>query len=381
MKKILFITHTISSGGGSEKMLQTLIGELAKDYAIDVLEWIENDASSFKPTSGNIRLIGSVAYSNKMAKSFGRSIFINKIIHNFWAIFNTIFPNLMYRHFVKDKYDIEISFNYLYSSALVGYSKNSRSKKIMWIHGALKDLNRSYPLTDIKHRLYKWLQHRAFKRADMVVGISTQTYDSIVEFEPLIKNIVKKIYNGYDFLYITKRAEEETIFKSDKFRLVSVGRMTHAKNVLLQVEAVKLLKNEGIDVELYLVGNGELEERIKEEAKHNNNIKLIGFKENPYPYIKGSDALIITSLGEGFPTVAVEAMALGKPVISTPVAGTDELITSETGLLTDWDVRDVADKIKQLMSITWNEELIKQHVSGYTKEEWAKKIKQQLENL
>ena len=41
MKKILFITHTISSGGGAEKVLNTLIDELSSDYQIDVLEWLE----------------------------------------------------------------------------------------------------------------------------------------------------------------------------------------------------------------------------------------------------------------------------------------------------------------------------------------------------
>ena len=107
----------------------------------------------------------------------------------------------------------------------------------------------------------------------------------------------------------------------------------------------------------------------------------MGFISNPYPYIAASDALIITSLSEGFPTIAVEAMALGKPVISTPVAGTEELITEYTGLIVDWDSESVANGIEQLINTKYDADKIKNHVSPYTKEKWATNVKHLLKDL
>ena len=59
MKKILFVTHTISNGGGAEKVLNTLIDELKEEYLIDVLEWLEDTACPFWERDKNVRHIGS----------------------------------------------------------------------------------------------------------------------------------------------------------------------------------------------------------------------------------------------------------------------------------------------------------------------------------
>lgn len=248
-------------------------------------------------------------------------------------------------------------------------------KKIMWIHGAIDDLNSTCNLFDIKYRLYKWLQHNSFLKGNAVIAISKKTHESIVMFEPKIENRIVDIYNGYNFNEIIQKSQTEYINKGKKFRLISLGRLSSVKNVRLQLEAMKLLKVNNIEVELFVLGEGEQEQEIKKYADCNPNVKLIGFKNNPYPYLASSDALIITSFSEGFPTIAVEAMALGMPVISTPVAGTEELITDDTGYIVEWDAESVAEGIKKVMITSYDSNVIKQHVSRYTKEKWAENIK------
>ena len=63
------------------------------------------------------------------------------------------------------------------------------------------------------------------------------------------------------------------------------------------------------------------------------------------------------------------------PVISTPVAGTEELITDDTGYIVEWDAESVAEGIKKVMITSYDSNVIKQHVSRYTKEKWAENIK------
>ena len=52
---------------------------------------------------------------------------------------------------------------------------------------------------------------------------------------------------------------------------------------------------------------------------------MVGYVDNPYPYIKNADLFCMTSESEGFPTVLIESMIIGCPFVSTNVAGADEL--------------------------------------------------------
>lgn len=381
MKKILFICHTISHGGGAEKVLNTLIEELSSEYEIDVLEWLEDTQFPFYHNQKNVRHLNSIAYSDRKAASIGKNVKLNRFRHNILALTNIFLPNILYKYFVKDNYDYEISFNYLYTSALVANSHNRNSKKIMWIHSSIDDLNEPHSYSLMKYRLYRWMQRRAFIKANAIVAISKRTHTSIKEFDSLLSCRIYDIYNGYDFNAIENNSLKETIPSSDKYRLITMGRLSDIKNVRLQLQALDLLYKRGIEIELLVLGEGEQQKEIEEYALKNSNVKVIGFKNNPYPYLASSDALIITSYSEGFPTIAVEAISLGKPVISTPVAGTDELITDETGIIVDWNPESVAEGVVKLMNTKYDSNKLRNHVAKYSKEIWAQNVKNLFKQL
>lgn len=379
MKRILFITHTISMGGGAEKVLNTLIEQLASDYNIEILERMEDLINPFHIEHENVKHIGAIEITDRKAESLGKSVIINKIKHNVTALLMAMFPSWFYKRHIKSNYDYEISFNYLYPSLLVASSPNINSKKIMWIHGAFTKLNKNQP--SLSNRLYRWIQHRAFKKADAIIAISNSTHKSISIFQPNIEHKIHNIYNGYNFNDIYVKSQEFLYERSDKFRLISVGRLDFNKNVSLQIQAVELLRKRGINIELLIVGVGDKELQLKEMSHHNHNIRFVGFQDNPFPYILSSDSLIITSFGEGFPTVAVEAMALGKPVITTAVAGTEELINTRTGLIVEWDAEKVANGIITLMNRHYDSEIIKKHIVPYTDKNWGNSVKELLNEL
>lgn len=378
MKKVLVIAYTASSGGGSEKVLNTMIESLSDVYRFDVLEIMADSALPFSPPGDNVRYLGALTYSDRLAAARGKNILLNKARHLFFVMMNSFFPRLVHRMFVKEKYDYEISFNYLYSSALVAHSPDRDSKKVMWIHGSIENLTDPLKGLEPVERLYRHIQHKAFRKADAIVPISRRTRDSIVRFHPSAEKMIHVINNGYDFDSIRHLAMQERIEKSGCFRIISVGRLSKAKNVMMQARIMEILRQRGIRAELILLGEGEEKDQLEEYARRNGNITLTGFRKNPYPYILSADALLITSLAEGFPTVAVEAMALGKPVITTPVAGTDELISGDTGILVNWDDEDAADGIIKAMERKWDPEKIKDSVMKYSKENWAGNIKKLL---
>ncbi|HDR1588666.1 TPA: glycosyltransferase, partial [Pasteurella multocida] len=79
------------------------------------------------------------------------------------------------------------------------------------------------------------------------------------------------------------------------------------------------LKKRGIQEKLYIVGDGECREKLEKQIESLNlqeDCFLLGNKDNPYPLIKNAKLFLHTSLKEGLPTVILESMACGTPVIS-----------------------------------------------------------------
>jgi colanic acid/amylovoran biosynthesis glycosyltransferase len=114
-------------------------------------------------------------------------------------------------------------------------------------------------------------------------------------------------------------------------RLVCVGRLCAAKGQLLLVEAAQRLAREGVDFRLVLVGDGELRGRIESlvaQQHLGDRITITGWASNQTvrAEVLGARAMVLPSFAEGLPVVIMEALALGRPVISTYIAGIPELV-------------------------------------------------------
>ena len=114
-------------------------------------------------------------------------------------------------------------------------------------------------------------------------------------------------------------------------RVVCVGRLHEQKGQALLVEAVARVARTGTAIELVLVGGGELEQEIRAAvARHGieRNVRFTGWAGGDVVRreIEGARAMVLPSFAEGLPVVIMEALALGRPVISTYVAGIPELV-------------------------------------------------------
>lgn len=369
MKKILFICHSI--GGGAGVVLGTLVNQLAEKYDIDIIERLETNSVVIHYPA-NVRHLKSM--------STVRSSKLWRVLLSIAIYFS---PKIVYRYYIKGKYDYEISFNYLYSSYLVGHSPNKRSKKLMWIHGDLYDIDpRKCKYGKLKTRFLYSMQSQAFRRADRIVAISNLTRQSIFDLFPNEQSKVALIYNGYDFDVIDKKSCETTVPETDKFRVISMGRLEPGKNVILQIDAVKLLLDSGIDIELYILGDGDQAGHLKNAADGYVDIHFLGWQRNPYPFLLSSDLLLVTSFSEGFPTTIVEALHMGIPVVSTPVAGTSELIVEgENGYIIDYTAESAATGITKVRSSTFDRRAVSGSVDRYTNTNWGRNVIGMLESL
>lgn len=142
-----------------------------------------------------------------------------------------------------------------------------------------------------------------------------------------------------------------------KPRMVCVGRLCEQKGQLLLVEAVGLLANKGLSVELVLAGDGEMRPEIEtliRQRKLQDKVIITGWisSDQVREEILASRALVLPSFAEGLPVVIMEAMALRRPVLTTYVAGIPELVLDKTcgWLFAAGDVQALADAIEQFLS-------------------------------
>lgn len=146
---------------------------------------------------------------------------------------------------------------------------------------------------------------------------------------------VKVVHCGIDASF----AELDAVTPSEANRLVCVGRLCEQKGQLFLVKAVSALVQEGRKFELILVGDGEHRCAIEQLIADNNLagfVTIIGWASasKVKEEILRARALILPSFAEGLPVVLIEAMALGRPVLSTYIAGIPELVLpGKTGWL------------------------------------------------
>jgi len=122
-------------------------------------------------------------------------------------------------------------------------------------------------------------------------------------------------------------------------RVVSVGRLSEQKGQILLVRAVAALVKKGVDVELVLVGDGDMRADIEQVIARNGieaNVRITGFVSGDVVKreILAARAFVLPSFAEGLPVAIMEALALARPVVSTYVAGIPELVVpGRTGWL------------------------------------------------
>lgn len=122
-------------------------------------------------------------------------------------------------------------------------------------------------------------------------------------------------------------------------RLLYVGRLSERKGVLVALDACDILRAEGLDVRLDLVGDvfdehAEFRDRLRERTRSlvaSGHVVLHGFDEDVWSHLRACDALVVPSLlPEPFGNVAVEGVLAGRPVVASDTGGLPEALAGYT---------------------------------------------------
>lgn len=209
----------------------------------------------------------------------------------------------------------------------------------------------------LRRRLFTRVARAVYPRADAIAATSQGVEDDLVKHFAVPRGRVAIVHNPVDVATVQQRSSEplERPLPEDGVpTIVTAGRLAHAKNLPLLVEALELLAPR-VAFRAWILGQGELEGALRAavaRAGLERRVSLLGFQSNPWKYMARADVFVLTSRYEGFGNVLIEAMAAGLPVVATASHGTREIVRHETnGLLVEsHQAASVADALERVLT-------------------------------
>jgi glycosyltransferase involved in cell wall biosynthesis len=319
-KKVLIRIGSLRHGG-AEKVLINFLKNLPEDkYEIDLLINLY--------TGMYIKEVPSWVNLQYLLK--GEMITTNRPheipVKAFRVLYQKLFlwfPALLYRFILKNKkYDVEIAaIHGMYRELLSSPQKDS--KKIIWIQNDIFNLKEYTP--DVIRQLFRF---------DRILVISNKLKEEMQKMAKtdMEKQAVIKIYNPIDkddTLNKANTAIDDYPFSSSLPTFITIGTVYPQKGYDRLLEVHKKLIDEGLKHQIIIIGDGFDFENIQTKLNQlglQETVKMLGFRSNPYPYLKRADFYVMSSRHEGFPTIIAEALILNKPIVSTDVSGIKDLL-------------------------------------------------------
>ena len=182
--------------------------------------------------------------------------------------------------------------------------------------------------TKIRDKLSPVLIRLLYRLADQIIAISEGVADDLTNITKLPPHKIKWIHNPV----ITRQTLEylnetpSAPLTKDQKTIITSGRLVPQKDYHTLLNAFSKIQN----CQLIILGEGELEQELKQKAKQLNieeNIHFMGFVKNPLALMKQADLFVLSSQWEGFGNVLVEALLCGLPIVSTNCrAGPSEIL-------------------------------------------------------
>lgn len=352
MKFLIHIPQLIY--GGAEKVLVDFANYLVdKGHNVEIIETYERGLLKSEFNSGiTFESICSKYYTEKFYVSLEDILKEKNILVKLKKVIKKIFITIVgYERLAtilaKKKYKnkkFDVAINYLETQSPDFIMKCvDANKYLQWIH---IDISKVDNIEFIEQ------QKKLYEKLDAIVCVSKVAKKSFVQRYPNLKYKTHVIYNFYNVEKIRSLADSDKIFNEDKFNILSVGRLVEQKGYERAIDIFYKLKQEGYDFKWSIIGEGILKSKLEEKIKSLNledNIELLGIKQNPYLYMKQCDLFFLPSLYEGFPTVTVEAKILGKCILATEVSGINEQIKNkQDGLIVKNDAVYIYNELKQI---------------------------------
>ena len=317
MKKLLFGAYSLDIGG-IEKALVILVNKL-QEKGYDITLVLEKKQGIFlNEIDPKIKIIEYAPSNSK-----------NKIQRKIINLIKRIKFTLKY----KNKYDFSASFA-TYSLPASFIARTASKNCYLWGHADYLTL-----FDGNAEEMKEFFIERNYDKFKKIIFVSKEGKDSFIKVFPEMKEktmVCNNLIDANKILELSKeKIPEEDLSKINKLEntqkettiFINVGRHQEKQKKLSRlIEAATMLK------------------------KDNMNFKIIfiGKKQNPYPYFKIADCVVLTSDYEGYPVVFLESFILEKPIITTKVSDYKE-VENKYGFVTEKDTKDIYEKMKNFI--------------------------------
>ncbi|MBP8934379.1 MAG: glycosyltransferase [Prevotella sp.] len=331
--RILHVINALTSGG-AEKLVFDLSQRMNRDCNVVEVLLLSSRNDVY---ASRLQKLGVKVYqlSNRSVYNIFLIIPLIKFFYrnSFDIVHVHLFPSFYYISFMKKMHVIKCP--------IIFHEHNTKNRRI-----------ESFFLRKIDKLIYSQYSY--------VICISDAVRAVLMKAYNLPKNKMIVIYNGIDIneckkaLPINRKDIDASILEDD-ILLVMVARFNSQKDHVTLIKALNKLPE---NFKLLLIGEGDTLNDIKTFVLNLNlsdRVFFLGYRSNPYCYIKSSDIFILSSIFEGFGLSCVEAMACGIPVIASNVPGMAQVV-GDVGVLFEVGNSDMLkDKILEVLSFRNNE--------------------------
>ena len=356
MLKIGFCIDSLETGG-AEKLLVDIVNALyeTKEYEIHILTKLKSNSYFFNLIKDKIKY--DFLLEKKSEDFFSKTR-------------DSILKKINFKKF-SDKVDIIIDF---LDGDFFSYIKNIKNKKkIVWLHSSYKNLLIRKKNIDEKLKNY-----------DKILVIADDMEKELLEVRKDLKNICK-FDNFVDYQEIDKKLNEELKIDFDfnqKYFLTVCRLNEEQKDLKTLIEAFSIYKG---DEKLVIAGDGP-DRKMLEDLCIEKNLKdkviFLGMINNPFIFMKNSQAFILSSKVEGFGLVLVEALYCGAKVISSdcPTGPSQILLNGEAGELFEVsNIDELLNKLEIIHNKEYNKAKIEETLKRYTRENFINNFRKVIE--
>lgn len=358
--KILFVIDSFHMGG-AEKSLVTLLGLLpVKDMDIEVMRMAEGgELQPLVPKEVRLTrlplhkpgILGRLRFNAARAAMHYWRRFVGTHSHPndfFWRFMRHSVPPL------DREYDIAIAYQQGVPTAYVATRVKAR-RKIAWVNADVASAGYN-PATNLRY----------YREMDNIVTVSDTLRTLFLNEHPSLDEkrvtVINDIIDPKAIRTLSLASEPYAAKPDGTLRLLTVARMERIKGLDIAIEAARLLRDSGVRFHWHFLGDGREHSNLRDlisRYRLEKHVTLHGTVTNPYPWMRGCDIYIQPSRHEGYGIAIVEAMTLGRPVISTDFPVAHDRIDGTDGVIVPTTPQGIADAVTALLDPTSRESITK----------------------
>lgn len=339
--KSCFLISSLS-GGGAEGVCVTVASGIAEDGIDTELVVLNLERATYQERlSPQVRLVS-------LDVSQARYAFLPLIKH-----LNSSRPNVV------------LAFNYELALIMVLIRPFLRFK-FRLIARNINTLSQSLGegSLSLKTKLMCTLMLRLYSRVDHIVNQCAAMRSDLLAVLPIPATKTSVIYNPVNSYIESCAKAVAKCSKNEAPYILCAGRLTQQKAFDLAINAFALFSCRYPDYRLKIVGQGALEDELKQIALSKGVIDKIdfeGFQSDIFPYYAAAKFTLLTSLYEGFPNVLVESITVGTPVVSVNCpSGPSEIVINDINgyLINSRKEQDIAAGMLKAAEQNWSQQSV-----------------------